>query len=49
MRPVLQDPANGAVSFAITYTCDDGFELIGDSVGVCWDGVWSVPEPTCCK
>ena len=51
----LVAPTNGDVSFnvshggTVTYTCDDGFELIGDSMGVCWDGVWSISEPTCCK
>ena len=30
-----------------TYTCDSGYELIGDDTRRCVNGVWTGEEPTC--
>ncbi|XP_078494241.1 sushi, von Willebrand factor type A, EGF and pentraxin domain-containing protein 1-like isoform X2 [Ciona intestinalis] len=36
------------VNSEVTFTCDDGFILNGESVITCQDsGLWSDPEPTC--
>ena len=50
----LQNPTNGQVSMTgqsigsiATYTCDSGYELIGDDTRTCEDGVWTGQEPTC--
>ena len=52
----LTDPANGQVSYTAgtpfrqtaTYSCDTGYNLVGDSTRICHDtGVWSGSEPTC--
>ena len=51
----LSDPDNGAVSVTgtgvgdtATYTCDDGYELIGSSTRTCQsNGDWSGSPPTC--
>ena len=51
----LSDPDNGAVSVTgtgvgdtATYTCDDGYELIGSSTRTCQsNGEWSESSPTC--
>ena len=49
--PELQDPANGEVTsdgLTATYTCDEGFSLMGDQVRQCSsEGEWSGEEPTC--
>ena len=55
MCPSLNDPANGNVnvsgdSFGQTaeYTCNNGFNLIGDSILTCGpDGQWSGNPPVC--
>lgn len=52
---ILPKPANGIVTITgtivgskATYTCDRGFELIGESTRLCNDvGTWSGTEPTC--
>ena len=47
---VLSYPANGQVTIigsTATYTCDSGYELIGDDTRTCVDGVWTGEEPTC--
>ena len=47
---VLSNPANGQVNIidsTATYTCDSGYELIGDDTRTCEDGVWTGEEPTC--
>ena len=52
----LTNPANGQVSHTIgttfgettTYSCDVGFNLVGDSTRMCQvAGVWSGNAPTC--
>ena len=50
----LQNPTNGQVSMTdqsfsstATYTCDSGYELIGDEVRRCVDGEWTGQEPSC--
>ena len=51
----LSDPDNGAVSVTgtgigdtATYTCDDGYELIGSSTRTCQsNGEWSDAPPIC--
>ena len=51
----LDDPNNGQVSLngttlgsIATYTCDTGFDLIGDMERICQaNGNWSGNEPTC--
>ena len=51
----LSDPDNGAVSVTgtgvgdtATYTCDDGYELVGSSTRTCQpNGEWSGSPPTC--
>ena len=52
----LTDPANGRVSHTAgttfgqtaTYTCDTGFNLVGDNTRMCQvAGVWSGNAPTC--
>ena len=52
----LTDPANGQVSHTAgttfrqtaTYSCDTGYNLVGDSTRICHDtGVWSGSAPTC--
>ena len=52
----LSDPANGQVSHTAgttfeqtaTYSCDTGYNLVGDSTRTCGAaGVWSGSEPTC--
>ena len=47
----LQNPTNGQVSMTgqstATYTCDSGYELVGDEVRRCVDEEWTGQEPTC--
>ena len=52
----LTDPANGQVSHTTgtvfgqraTYSCDTGYNLVGDSTRICRaTGVWSGSAPTC--
>ena len=52
----LTDPVNGQVSHTggttsgqtATYTCNTGYNLVGDSTHICQaTGVWSGSEPTC--
>ena len=50
----LQNLTNGQVSMTgqsigstATYTCDSGYELVGDDTRTCEDGVWTGQEPTC--
>ena len=51
----VQHPNNGSVVFtetvftsSVTYSCDSGFLLIGDSTRVCQEeGQWSGDEPVC--
>ena len=52
----LIDPGNGRVSHttgttfgqAATYSCDTGYNLMGDSIRMCQaTGVWSGSAPTC--
>ena len=52
----LNNPANGQVSHTAgttfgqtaTYSCDTGYNLVGDSTRTCQaTGVWSESEPTC--
>ena len=53
--PDLSDPANGTVTVMGTsvgdtasYTCNDGFELIGSMSVTCTsDGTWSDQPPMC--
>ena len=51
--PNLNGPTNGGVSVngtTATYTCDDGYELIGNETRSCQsDERWSGQEPTCTK
>ena len=53
---VLIDPANGQVSHTagttfgqtVTYSCDTGYNLVGDSTRTCQaDGIWSGSAPIC--
>ena len=51
----LTQPANGQVTLngtvydsRATYTCDDGFSLVGSASRVCQaDGSWSPNPPSC--
>ena len=51
----LSDPENGAVSFSIgvggfaiaTYTCNEGYLLIGSPIRSCLFGEWTGSAPTC--
>ena len=52
----LTDPANGQVSYTAgttfeqtaTYSCDTGYNLVGDNNRTCQaTGRWSVNTPTC--
>ena len=50
----LQNPTNGqvfmtgqSIGSTATYTCDSGYELIGDDRRTCEDGEWTGQEPTC--
>ena len=54
----LTNPANGQVSYptgttfgqTATYSCDTGYNLVGDSIRMCQPtGVWSGSEPTCLR
>ena len=53
--PSLNDPANGNVNVSgdffgqtAEYTCNNGFNLIGDSIVTCGlDGQWSGNPPVC--
>ena len=53
--PDLTAPSNGAVNQSGnsagdtgTFTCDEGYELVGAPVLNCQgDGTWDNPEPTC--
>jgi CUB/sushi domain-containing protein len=55
MCPTLLDPLNGNVlwtNFSVngtaTYTCNGGFELVGNEMRTCLsDGVWNNEEPVC--
>ena len=55
MCPTLLDPLNGNVLWSdlsynsgATYTCNSGFELVGNELRTCLsDGVWSNEEPVC--
>ena len=53
---ILMDPANGQVTLTAgttfgqnaTYSCNTGYNLVGDSTRTCQaTGVWSGSEPTC--
>ena len=53
---ILTDPANGRVSHTAgttyqqtaTYSCDTGYNLVGDGTRICQaGGVWSGSEPNC--
>ena len=52
----LSNQANGQVSHTAgtafgqtaTYSCDTGYNLVGDSTRMCQaNGIWSGSEPTC--
>ena len=52
----LSSPANGQVNHTagttfgqtVTYSCDTGYNLVGDSTHTCQaNGMWSGSEPTC--
>ena len=52
----LNTPTNGVVSHfngttfrqTATYSCNTGYNLVGDSTRICQaDGMWSRSEPTC--
>ena len=52
----LTNPANGQVNHTAettfgqtaTYSCDPGYNLVGDSTRTCQaDGIWSGSDPTC--
>ena len=51
----LSSPTNGQVTWTgltsgsnATYTCDSGYNLIGDQIRTCLStGMWSGQEPTC--
>ena len=52
----LNDPANGSVTHnsgstfgeTATYSCNTGYNLVGNRTGVCQDtGEWSGSTPTC--
>ena len=51
----LSDPENGAINFSIgvggvaiaTYTCDEGYLLIGIPIRTCLFGEWMGSPPTC--
>ena len=53
--PILPDPENGMVTLTgvsvgdmATYTCNDGFELMGVQKLTCQeDGTWDNPLPLC--
>ena len=55
MCPALLDPLNGNVLWSdlsvhsgATYTCNSGFELVGNELRTYLsDGVWSNEEPVC--
>ena len=53
---ILTNPSNGQVSHTAgttyqqtaTYSCDTGYNLVGDSTRICQaGGVWSGSEPNC--
>ena len=52
---VLENPTNGEVitggttlGLSVTYTCNSGYELVGDATRTCEsNGLWSNSEPTC--
>ena len=55
---VLPNPTNGQISHpngttvgqTATYSCDTGYNLVGDSIRMCQaTGVWSRSEPTCTR
>ena len=50
----LTNPSNGVVTWTgltsgstATYTCNSGYELIGNTVRTCQNGRWSGQAPTC--
>ena len=53
--PELPNPINGIVTWTslspggvATYTCNDGFRLVGISTRICGSGgIWSGMAPTC--
>ena len=56
MCPNLTDPVNGTVEVdptnnVATYSCEEGFELVGPVIRNCQrDGNWSGIDPSCvCK
>ena len=54
---MLPDPLNGEITFtgfsvgdSAFYSCDDGFELVGNSPRTCQsNNVWSGEEPMCIR
>ena len=49
----LLAPNNGHVILTddviATYSCDNGYQLIGDEIRTCEDGEWTGQEPTCIR
>ena len=55
MCPTLSAPVNGSISLSgvtvgdmATYSCNEGFELVGNATRVCLDGgTWSGKDIVC--
>ena len=53
--PLLPVPVSGTIDLTDTtvgsvasYSCDDGYDLVGDMMRVCQsDGMWSGDDPQC--
>ncbi len=45
---IIYNASEGPHRTVATYTCDEGFQLLGDEIRTCEDGVWAEASPLRC-
>ncbi len=45
---IIYNVSEGSHRTVATYTCDEGFQLLGDEIRTCEDGVWAEASPFQC-